>query len=154
MKDSTEQHTNSSDLSCSPIPIILAKAKTMPQGRVDQACIICYKKFNSKTQAEQHFNGQSHRRKLQLKALHHVGKTGENNQTEPTAEEAAAGTLSQGQLMEALSVGSTASETALSSENTGTNELYCEFCRVTLNSTSQMDMHLAGAKHKSSVASK
>ena len=153
MKDSTEQHTSSCELNSSPNPTILPKAKTTwsPQGRVNQACVICLKKFNSKTQAEQHFNGQAHKRKLQT--LHHVGKIEENDQIEPTAEEAAAGTLSQGQLMEALSVGTKASETALSSENTETNELHCEFCCVTLNSKSQMDMHLMGAKHKNSASS-
>ena len=149
-KASTEENTSSPELDPSTNATILPKDNTKQQGSTSLECVICSKKFNSKTQAEQHFYGQSHKRKLQAAV--------KSNKTEPgvppvsTAE--VPGTLVQEHQEDVLVDSTAASETALSAENVQGDELYCEFCCMRTNSLSQMEAHLKGSKHKNAVASK
>ena len=150
MKDSNEEHSESLELSfsftcTSNIP---PKVKALPHDGVILDCLICERKFNSKTQAAQHFNGQSHQRKLQALCQRGV----EGNIKELTVPSSLGTVVSQEQPEKALLPNTNTSETA-SSVNQETNELHCEFCRLTLNSKSQMDMHLKGKMHWKSVSS-
>ena len=149
MKDSSEEHSESLELSfsftcTSDIP---PKLKALPLDGVSLDCLICERKFNSTTQAAQHFNGQSHQRKLQ--ALSQTG--GEGNIKELTVPSSLGTVVSQEQPEKALLQDTNTSET-VSSVNKETNELHCEFCRLTLNSKSQMDMHPKGKMHWKSVS--
>ncbi|KAM7437137.1 hypothetical protein ABFA07_013206 [Porites harrisoni] len=149
MKDPDEEHSESLELSfsftcTSDIP---PKVKALPLDGVSLDCLICGRKFNSTTQAAQHFNGQSHQRKLQ--ALSQTG--GEGNIKELTVPSSLGTVVSQEQPGKALLQDTNTSET-VSSVNKETNELHCEFCHLTLNSKSQMDMHLKGKMHWKSVS--
>ncbi|XP_068736418.1 zinc finger matrin-type protein 4-like isoform X1 [Montipora capricornis] len=141
---------NKSDLSC----IILGD---FIEGKTDVnlECMICNKIFNSIIQAGQHYNGQSHKRKLQsviasnmmsASSLHDVciSSTQQQNASSTTNQ------LPEGESL-LLKADGNNSEVPLLSTNKGMNELYCEFCGLEANSKLQMEMHLRGAKHKNAV---
>lgn len=71
----------------------------------------------------------------------------------PSTEQPSERALVQEQLQETILVNDTPNEVVSSSENIETNDLYCEFCGLAVNSKMQMDMHLKGAKHKNAVTS-
>lgn len=158
MDDSSQEINSSCGLDQSSLPAILPKGQTKPTGNVSRECVVCHKTFNSKTQAEQHFNGQAHKRKLQ--ALLGSNKTdpsiSQNINTPLFTKQPEASTLVQQQPEETVSADATTcttNEEAVSSEKVAANELYCEFCGLEVNSKIQMDMHLQGAKHKNAVTS-
>ena len=154
MEDSNQEINSSFGLDQSPLSAILPKGQTKQMGGVSRECLICYKTFNSKTQAEQHFNGHMHKRKLQ--ALLGSNKTDPSlsqNLASPSTQQSEASTLGQQQSEETPSADATANEEASSSEKMEANELYCEFCGLEVNSKLQMDLHLRGAKHKNAVTS-
>jgi len=156
MERSTQEHPSSSELDSNPSPEIIPKGQTRKLGSVNLECVICRKRFNSKTQAEQHFNGQIHKRKLQaVVGSNNVEPTvsGSAGISTPSTEEPDASEPSQEQPGVLPSVDTSTSEIAPSSLDGKNNELYCEFCHLQVNSQSQMDMHLKGAKHKNAVSS-
>lgn len=85
-----------------------------------------------------------------MQALSQTG--GEGNIKELTVSSSLGTVVSQEQPGKALLQDTNTSET-VSSVNKETNELHCEFCHLTLNSKSQMDMHLKGKMHWKSVSS-
>ena len=156
MDDSNQEINSSYELDQSHLPAIQPKGQTKQMGNVKRECIVCHKTFNSKTQAEQHFNGQAHKRKLQ--ALLGSNKTdasiSQNINTPLSTKQPEVTILGQQQPQETLSSdATTTNEEACSSEKMAANELYCEFCGLEVNSKIQMDMHLRGAKHKNAVTS-
>ncbi|KAK2551516.1 Zinc finger protein 385D [Acropora cervicornis] len=135
--------------------------ETSGKADISRKCIICNKNFNSNTQAGQHFNGQSHKRKIIQSAT--VSSITSSCSSSP---EACVGSSTQ-KLLDNLTkqkleegktlllhhtvMGTNTSEVTHLSENKGLNELYCEFCGLEANSKLQMQMHLQGTKHKNAV---
>ncbi|XP_075033030.1 zinc finger protein 385C isoform X2 [Mixophyes fleayi] len=172
------------------------------------SCNICHLRFNSLNQAEAHYKGHKHARKLRAldsarhKQRRHEGReraslppvdtkrnTDSNNETteihngiarlgehtevssrtptpEPSSadqEEVCASPEASDSFTELLDAGSLVPEAPYSSEKSSEDtcvhdsekdrknkeHLYCSTCKVTVNSTSQLEAHNAGAKHKS-----
>ncbi|KAJ0001186.1 hypothetical protein NQD34_006206 [Periophthalmus magnuspinnatus] len=138
------------------------------------SCNICHLRFNSTNQAEAHYKGHKHARKL--KAME-----AQKNRQKRAAEESEASsvdlvTLSPPQISPSYQLSETASDTSApegqevedtmdpssqgesssTTEETQTDEenkkskshLHCPVCKVTVNSTSQLEAHNSGTKHK------
>uniref|UniRef100_A0A671T5Q4 Zinc finger protein 385D-like n=1 Tax=Sinocyclocheilus anshuiensis TaxID=1608454 RepID=A0A671T5Q4_9TELE len=130
------------------------------------SCNICHLRFNSTNQAEAHYKGHKHARKL--KALEaqknkHVDDAHSSSVVLTPISEVSSADLSVSsphfQNPDGL-LEPTASKTAAQQDNsTGDTpaekdpkktkqHLHCPICKVTVNSTTQMDAHNSGTKHK------
>lgn len=152
VKDSPQGTDSSNELDHSSSETIILKSQTKQNDGINLECIICRKRFNSRTQAQQHFNGQMHKRKLQtVLGSNKMDPALPQNVSLPSTEQPSERALVQEQLQETLLINDTPNEVVSSSENIETNDLYCEFCGLAVNSKMQMDMHLKGTKHKNAV---
>ncbi|XP_077169874.1 zinc finger protein 385C isoform X4 [Paroedura picta] len=143
------------------------------------SCNICHLRFNSANQAEAHYRGHKHARRLKaIEAAKNKQKVSEgrsSSQEKPAASDAAldpAGdTVSSSEPSEgAPDTASVASSSAAPGAESPVAELgstissgpeaekegkkakqhlFCPTCKVTVNSTSQLEAHNSGAKHKS-----
>lgn len=136
--------------------------ETNGKAGISLQCIICSKNFNSNTQAGQHFNGQSHKRKLQSATVSNITSSCTSSSevcisslTQKPLENLTMQKLQEGKTssLHHTVMGTNTSEVTLLSANKGINELYCEFCGLEANSKLQMQMHLQGTKHRNAVAS-
>uniref|UniRef100_A0A3Q3KG52 C2H2-type domain-containing protein n=1 Tax=Monopterus albus TaxID=43700 RepID=A0A3Q3KG52_MONAL len=150
------------------------------------SCNICHLRFNSTTQAEAHYKGHKHARKL--KALETQRNRQKNGQSPSTTGKdrdkervmmgggavPADSNLKDKTDMSVLSVFSSYSspecfpecsaphfdpqgsatgseekvEEAKEAKNNKKQHLHCPTCKVTVNSSSQLDAHCSGSKHK------
>ncbi|NXF98201.1 Z385C protein, partial [Eubucco bourcierii] len=159
------------------------------------SCNICHLRFNSANQAEAHYKGHKHARRLKaIEAMKSKQKTagavvvaagqdgsadftpspegsGEPGSTElsgsiaplgsPLASELSEGTsdvtsVASSSTVQAAEAQATESGSSISSTpesekegKTSKQQLYCQTCKVTVNSLSQLQAHNTGAKHKS-----
>ena len=137
--------------------------ETSGNADISRKCIVCNKNFNSNTQAGQHFNGQSHKRKIMQSATvssitsscSSSPETCVGSSTQKLLDNLTKQKLEEGKtlLLPHTVMGTNTSEVTHLSENKGLNELYCEFCGLEANSKLQMQMHLKGTKHKNAVTS-
>uniref|UniRef100_A0A8C6XPH6 Zinc finger protein 385C n=1 Tax=Naja naja TaxID=35670 RepID=A0A8C6XPH6_NAJNA len=131
------------------------------------SCNICHLRFNSANQAEAHYRGHKHARRLKaIEAVKNKHKTADNSSSsqEKMANFEAALDISrdtsssssssrgkgQAHLGRATESGGTAGSAA-EVEKEGKKikqHLYCPTCKVTVNSASQLEAHNSGAKHK------
>uniref|UniRef100_A0A8C4WE82 Zinc finger protein 385C n=1 Tax=Gopherus evgoodei TaxID=1825980 RepID=A0A8C4WE82_9SAUR len=157
------------------------------------SCNICHLRFNSANQAEAHYKGHKHARRLKaIEAVKNKQKTAAAGRDFPASLDVSCraphcsvtglpGSLLSGSVPALVSppvselsegpsdVASVASLPALGAETPATESgssigsapdrdkegkkskqhLYCPTCKVTVNSTSQLEAHNTGAKHKS-----
>lgn len=162
-RDLSEENSRSNSSPVEGIHSSFCEVSKETSGNADisRKCIICNKNFNSNTQAGQHFNGQSHKRKIMQSAT--VSSITSSCSSSPEAcvgsspqkllDNLTKQKLEEGKtlLLPHTVMGTNTSEVTHLSENKGLNELYCEFCGLEANSKLQMQMHLKGTKHKNAV---
>lgn len=161
--DLSQQNSRSSSSLVEGIHSAFCEVSKEISGKADISlkCIICNKNFNSNTQAGQHFNGQSHKRKIQSVTVSSitsscssspeacVGSSTQKPLDNLTKQKL--GSEGKALLLHHTVMGTNTSEVTHLSENKGINELYCEFCGLEANSKLQMQMHLQGTKHRNAV---
>ena len=129
-----------------PPPVTLPTEEPKQHGSVSLKCDICQKIFNSESQAVQHFHGQKHKFRLQ-----EIG----GSETEMSASPVS--NASQQRIDTSHSASAPGNNSLplsfLSTKGSENKGLFCEPCRLKVNSQAQMDTHLQGAKHKNVVAS-
>uniref|UniRef100_A0A8C6WG90 Zinc finger protein 385C n=1 Tax=Neogobius melanostomus TaxID=47308 RepID=A0A8C6WG90_9GOBI len=132
------------------------------------SCNICHLRFNSTNQAEAHYKGHKHARKLKaMEAQKNRQKraaeglsTGRDRERDrdrgktvaaeiklpthvDTSLETTSECSSQGE-----TTSSTSEETQTDKDKTSKSHLHCPVCKVTVNSASQLEAHNSGTKHK------
>ncbi|XP_057681997.1 zinc finger protein 385B-like isoform X2 [Corythoichthys intestinalis] len=132
-----------------------------PKRRTTITCNICHLRFNSTNQAEAHYKGHKHTRKL--KALENQRNRQKNKPSQPASEreEGTAETdlnsndiTAEGTPAEGDSPGPPAvreeedDEVKVEEKETNKKCLHCPTCKVTVNSSSQLEAHCSGSKHK------
>ncbi|EDM06055.1 rCG33734 [Rattus norvegicus] len=110
------------------------------------SCNICHLRFNSANQAEAHYKGHRHARKLKAveaaKSKQRPRNLTTNGTVASTASPPASGSPGNPQSKVAAGNG-------VNGEGRGEKgRLYCPTCKVTVNSASQLQAHNTGAKHR------
>uniref|UniRef100_A0A3B4B2Q2 C2H2-type domain-containing protein n=1 Tax=Periophthalmus magnuspinnatus TaxID=409849 RepID=A0A3B4B2Q2_9GOBI len=133
------------------------------------SCNICHLRFNSTTQAEAHYKGHKHARKLKaLETQRNRQKNpssspkerekepeptdsnvGDATGIEPAHSDPGAPSDSQSSSMEESEMAVKMEEGKEAKSNK--KNLHCPTCKVTVNSSSQLEAHCSGSKHKQMV---
>uniref|UniRef100_A0A8C2X0W3 Zinc finger protein 385A n=1 Tax=Cyclopterus lumpus TaxID=8103 RepID=A0A8C2X0W3_CYCLU len=132
------------------------------------SCNVCQIRFNSESQAEAHYKGNRHARRVKgIETSKSRPHEGDKPHTVPPTS-CPSPPIAPGILLDSCSTGSASSEqsgsgppvsgaagtTASSPSNPETEEdkakklLYCSLCKVAVNSMSQLEAHNKGTKHK------
>ncbi|XP_037095891.1 zinc finger protein 385B-like isoform X2 [Syngnathus acus] len=94
-------------------------------------CGVCRLTFNSDSQAEAHYRGGRHAKKLKMQRCTEDAKDGSSCDTGPARSTAADSNAGEAERPE--------------------KRLYCLLCKVAVNSLTQLEAHNLGAKHKSAL---
>ncbi|KAM9803070.1 zinc finger protein 385B isoform X2 [Syngnathus typhle] len=92
-------------------------------------CGVCRLTFNSDSQAEAHYRGGRHAKKLKMQRCTEDAKDGSSCDTGPAA----------------------AADSNAGEAERPEKRLYCLLCKVAVNSLTQLEAHNLGAKHKSAL---
>uniref|UniRef100_A0A3B5LEU8 C2H2-type domain-containing protein n=1 Tax=Xiphophorus couchianus TaxID=32473 RepID=A0A3B5LEU8_9TELE len=150
---------------------------SQPKKKPIISCNICHLRFNSTTQAEAHYKGHKHARKL--KAMETQKNRQKNGPGQPSAgkdrvaetammegetvqidaelkdktadgSDAASGSASDPDPQGSAAAGGEEAAEGKEAKEAKTNKkpLHCLTCKVTVNSNSQLESHCSGSKHK------
>ncbi|GLD67050.1 zinc finger protein 385B-like protein [Lates japonicus] len=114
----------------------------VPKKKQVISCNVCQLRFNSDSQAEAHYRGSRHAKKLKSQENKAKAKLSVTSETNGSSSKPA------GPASHVSANSSTNQHTVESEEEKAKKLLYCSLCKVAVNSLSQLEAHNAGSKHK------
>uniref|UniRef100_A0A670HZM1 Zinc finger protein 385B n=1 Tax=Podarcis muralis TaxID=64176 RepID=A0A670HZM1_PODMU len=128
------------------------------------SCNVCQLRFNSDSQAEAHYKGSKHAKKVKaLEATKNRPKAGAPKDSAKANANCSATPVPASISDKSATTSTPSSSTSSKSTNGTTNAiseseeekakklLYCSLCKVAVNSLSQLEAHNTGSKHKTMV---
>ncbi|XP_077393192.1 zinc finger protein 385D-like [Festucalex cinctus] len=115
-----------------------------PRRKQPAKCGVCQINFNSDSQAQAHFQGSRHARKLKMQQQSKKEQkqlTVNNTPAKAGSAPSSANRTAEGGVMSAPPTSKTGAEPA-------NKMLFCSLCKVSVNSRMQLDAHNSGTKHK------
>uniref|UniRef100_A0A3P9N9B4 Zinc finger protein 385B n=1 Tax=Poecilia reticulata TaxID=8081 RepID=A0A3P9N9B4_POERE len=129
----------------------------VPKKKQVISCSVCQLRFNSDSQAEAHYRGSRHAKKLKsqenkAKAKLSVTPETNGNSCGPAGPSCPPSSVAPSPAPATPQTASSSSQdaplSAESEEEKAKKLLYCSLCKVAVNSLSQLEAHNAGSKHK------